>query len=556
MAQCFDGRPDEIPGPTVPGPNEGRIVMQSPSLGRAEEIPDDRDPVEALADEFIARRRKGETPSLDEYVARCPGRAEEILELFPAIAAMERWKPRPGPPRERPGGGPIRERIGEYRLIREIGRGGMGIVYEAEQASLGRRVAVKVLPGAGLLDDRATQRFLREAKTAGSLRHRNIVTVFAVGREDDLNYFVMPLIEGAGLDRVILELRERRIASFDAPDAPGDDIVGVARTLVDRSRSGTPAGSNGASTRSGLEVGPATHSPAPPTGPPARRPHGKGSRLRHWREIAGVGRQAAGALQHAHEQGVLHRDIKPANLLLDAEGVVWVADFGLAKAMSHDDLSRTGDLVGTLRYMAPERFRGACDARSDVYSLGLTLHELTTLRPAHDVPDRAELIRKIAEAEPTRPRELDPSIPLDLETVILKAIEPDPKRRYASAGELAEDLTRFADGLSVRARRAAPLERLARWVDRNRALAALGFLSIVLALFSGFFFRLWWFRPPGPPRSFPPGAFEAGNPGGPPFGENGPPPGMDDRRPPPFGSWWRPGPPPPRRQPPPPRPRD
>ena len=523
--------------------------MGSPSLGQAEDVPDERDPVEALANEFVARRRKGETPGLEEYVARCPERAEEIRELFPAIAAMERREPRPGPPRGRPGGGPIRERIGEYRLIREIGRGGMGIVYEAEQTSMGRRVAVKVLPAAGWADDRPMQRFLREAKTAGSLRHGNIVPVFAVGREDDLHYYVMPLIVGAGLDRIILELRERKIASYDGAGPVVEDIAGIARTLVERSRAGTSAGSDGASTRSGPEVGPSAPPPEPPSGPSTRGLQGKDSMLRHWRGIAEVGRQVAGALQHAHERGVLHRDIKPANLLLDAEGVAWVADFGLAKAMSHDDLSRTGDLIGTLRYMAPERFQGDCDARGDVYSLGLTLYELTTLRPAHDVPDRAELIRKVAEAEPTRPRGLDPSIPIDLETVVLKAIEPDPKRRYASAGELAEDLGRFADGRPVLARRAAPPERLARWVDRNRALAALAALSIVLALFAGFFFRLWLLRPPRPPGDFPPGTFAPGRPGGPPpFRMEGPPPHPDDP--------WRPPPPPPRRRPPPPRPRD
>jgi hypothetical protein len=219
--------------------------------------------------------------------------------------------------------------------------------------------------------------------------------------------------------------------------------------------------------------------------------------------VARIGRQVAEALQHAHDAGVLHRDIKPANLLLDAEGTVWVADFGLAKAMTHDDLSRTGDLVGTLRYMAPERFKGECDGRSDLYSLGLTLYELMTLRPAHDVPDRAELIRKIAEGEPTRPRQIDPSIPLDLETVILKSLEADPARRYASSGEMAADLARFADGLPVLARRAGFMERSARWINRNRALAALGFLSIVLGLFGAYFFRLWYYAPPRPGRGVP-----------------------------------------------------
>jgi serine/threonine protein kinase len=543
--------------------------------GRADE---ERDPVEALADEFIARRRNGETPGLDEFIARCPERAEEIRELFPAIAAMERWKPRPSTPRQNFGGGPIRERIGEYRLIREIGRGGMGIVYEAEQESLGRRVALKVLPGGAWADDRPMQRFLREAKTAGGLRHPHIVPVFAVGQEDGLPYYVMPLIEGAGLDRIILELRARKTASFDGTDPLVDDLATVARALLDRTSPGRPANSGAMGPPfSPLPPGqgPGVRGVAPPTGrdepsptghptlldphpgplPPGEGGRGardkgrvsqarvKGASLGHWRGIAELGRQVAEALQHAHEQGILHRDIKPANLLIDARGVAWVADFGLAKAMSHDDLSRTGDLVGTLRYMAPERFRGESDARSDVYSLGLTLYDAIALRPAHDVPDRAELIRKIAEARPTRPGELDPSIPLDLETVVLKAIEPDPKRRYASAGELAEDLARFVEGRPVLARRASPPERLARWALRNRALATLAFLSITLALFGGYFFRLWWYAPPRRPGNFPPGAFGPGFPGGPPP----PPPGFDEG-PPPDDPWGRP---PPRRPPPP-----
>jgi serine/threonine protein kinase len=474
----------------------------SPEKTEVGQVADERDPFEALADEFIARRRKGETPSLDEYVARLPERAEEIRELFPAIAAMERWKPKPSTPRQRPGGGPVRERIGEYRLIREIGRGGMGIVYEAEQSSLNRRVAIKVLPGTGWADDRPMQRFQREAKTTASLKHVNIVSVYAVGQEDDLHYYVMPLIVGAGLDKVILELRERKLASFDGSETFDHDILGVARTLLIREGSEPAGPSRGTRTEAGdspLSIVVADNS-GRLLDPPIRRGSTRNSMNRHWQAIARIGSQVADALQHAHAAGVLHRDIKPANLILDAEGVVWVADFGLAKAVNHDDLSRTGDLVGTLRYMAPERFRGESTPQSDLYSLGLTLYELMTLRPAHDVPDRAELIRKIAEGQPTRPREIDPSIPLDLETVVLKSLEPDPARRYASAGEMAADLDRFIDGLAVLARRAGPIECLIRWTNRNKALAALGLLSIVLAIVAGFFFHHWYDPPEKPPR--------------------------------------------------------
>ena len=149
-------------------------------------------------------------------------------------------------------------------------------------------------------------------------------------------------------------------------------------------------------------------------------------------------------------RGIIHRDIKPSNLLLDTEGIVWITDFGLAKA-EDEALTRTGDIVGTLRYMAPERFRGRADARADVYSLGLSLYELLVLRLAFGSADRLQLIEQIKNEEPTRPRAIDPRIPRDLETIVLKAIEKDPKRRYATADELGEDLRRFIDGEPIRA---------------------------------------------------------------------------------------------------------
>ena len=191
------------------------------------------------------------------------------------------------------------------------------------------------------------------------------------------------------------------------------------------------------------------------------------------RGVAHIGRQVASALAYAHARGILHRDIKPSNLLLDTEGVVWVSDFGLAK-VDDDDLTRTGDILGTLRYMAPERFRGRGDARADVYSLGLTLYELLVLRPAFDSPDRVALSEQIKTVEPPRPRSIDPRIPRDLETIVLKAIEKDPGDRYATAEAMAEDLRRFLDDEPILARRVGAAERYARWARRNPVIAALG----------------------------------------------------------------------------------
>jgi WD40 repeat protein len=194
--------------------------------------------------------------------------------------------------------------------------------------------------------------------------------------------------------------------------------------------------------------------------------------------VARVGVQVADALAYAHRQGILHRDIKPANLLLDAAGAVWVTDFGLAKT-EEEALTHTGDLVGTIRYMAPERFAGVCDARSDLYALGLTLYELLLLRPAFGASDRLRLLDQVRESAPARPRSVDPRIPRDLETISLKAIAKEARQRYPSADRLAEDLRRFLKGEPTLARPVGALERTAKWARRRPALAALLAVSVL-----------------------------------------------------------------------------
>src|SRR5262249_11288042 len=194
-----------------------------------------------------------------------------------------------------------------------------------------------------------------------------------------------------------------------------------------------------------------------------------------------VGLQVAEALDYAHKQGILHRDIKPANLLLDQAGTVWVTDFGLAKADDQQNLTHTGDILGTLRYMPPEAFDGRGDARGDVYSLGLTLYELAALRPAFDERERGRLIKQVTTGEPAALGRLRPGVPRDLETIIHKAIERDPTLRYQKAAELADDLRRLLDDQPVKARRASSFERLSRWARRNRGVAsALAFIGVLL----------------------------------------------------------------------------
>ncbi|HEV3078773.1 MAG TPA: protein kinase, partial [Gemmataceae bacterium] len=201
----------------------------------------------------------------------------------------------------------------------------------------------------------------------------------------------------------------------------------------------------------------------------------------YFRSVAQVGVQVAVALAYAHKQGILHRDIKPSNLLLDTRGTVWITDFGLAKSEGSDELTSPGDILGTVRYMAPERFQSKADARSDVYSLGITLYELLTARPAFAESHRARLIEQVTLVEPPRPRKLDPDVPRDLETIVLKAIAKDPRERYATAEDLGEDLRRFLADEPIQARRTLLLERAWRWCRRHPAEAILS--GFVAALF-------------------------------------------------------------------------
>jgi WD40 repeat protein len=205
-------------------------------------------------------------------------------------------------------------------------------------------------------------------------------------------------------------------------------------------------------------------------------------RATYWQSVARVGVQVAEALEHAHKLGVLHRDVKPSNLLLDARGTVWVTDFGLAKADDQPNLTHTGDILGTLRYMPPEALDGRSDARSDVYSLGLTLYELLAFRPAFDEQERNRLIKQVTHEEPARLSKLNRSVPRDLETIVHKAIDREPGRRYQSAADLAADLQRFLEGEPIRARRVGALRRAALWARRRPAAAALLLVSGVAAL--------------------------------------------------------------------------
>jgi eukaryotic-like serine/threonine-protein kinase len=467
-----------------------------------------------LANELAERLRQGARPSLTEYTSRYPELADEIRDLFPTLVMMEQIGSKDeedsacstARPQHRP---TIPERLGDYRIIRELGRGGMGVVYEAEQESLGRHVALKVLTHHRHMGAIQLIRFEREAKAAAGLHHSNIVPVFGVGADEGVHYYAMQYIHGRGPDSVLREVNRLRCDAVSVRTKAHFETDPLLSTLVtgllnDRLCSGL---TNGLAVR--VDWSPA--SPPGQTGVPARpsaKPESSSALLcssslsilgwqekQYYRSIARLGMQAAEALAHAHEHGVIHRDIKPANLLLDAQGTIWVTDFGLAKPERAEALTDPGDLVGTLRYMAPERFQGKTDHRCDIYSLGLSLYEMLALEPAYPARHRFELVKAIIDGEPARPRKIDPRIPRDLETIILKAIAKDPADRFSTAAEMARELGRFVESRPIRSRPVSLAERVWRWSQRNAAVAALALLAVLTFIVAiGSTTAAWTFR--------------------------------------------------------------
>ncbi|WP_165229204.1 serine/threonine-protein kinase [Aquisphaera insulae] len=427
--------------------------------------------IAAALEEYSGLLRGGRRPSRAEFLARYPEIAGVLGECLDGLdlvnAAAFDFSPAPaGAEADAPGTAEWPRTLGEFRLIREIGRGGMGVVYEAEQLSLGRRVALKVLPTSASRDARQCQRFQVEAQAAALLQHEHIVPVHAVGSDRGTRYFAMQLIDGPSLTRIIQDLRA-------ASPWGGQRAGATAGDMADAGEARPPSTEIPSAPRSSL--------------------HESLTRARG-REAARLGIEAAEALQHAHELGVVHRDVKASNLLVDARGKLWVADFGLARISTEDPgLTQTGDLVGTLRYMSPEQVRadrGGVGPATDIYSLGVTLYELVTLRPAFHAPDRHELLRKILQDEPPPVRSITPAVPKDLETIILKAMEKEPAARYASAAAMAEDLRRFLDDRPIRARRPGPLDRAAKWARRHRSAVTTSVVALLISL-SAISFVLW-----------------------------------------------------------------
>jgi serine/threonine protein kinase len=426
--------------------------------------------IEAL-EEYLAAAEEGRAPDRRLFLGRHAEIAEALAQCLDGLAALHDVssaahgtaagsRAPAAPAGESPG-----MALGDFRIIREVGRGGMGVVYEAEQLSLGRRVALKVLPFAAALDAKQLRRFQNEAQAAAHLHHQHIVPVYFVGCERGVHYYAMQLIEGQNLAAVAAaaaDLRQRGAASA-APSRTGPGQAGRS-TPGDR-----PSGDPAAETRANFGARLSTQR--------------SGRAADYFRGVARLTAQAAEALEYAHAMGVVHRDVKPANLLVDNHGNLWVTDFGLAQFHANAGLTQTGELLGTLRYMSPEQAdgpRGVVDHRTDVYSLGATLYELLTLRWIFEGSGRQTLLYQIMREEPRRPRAIDPAIPAELETIVLKAVAKDPAERYATAGAFAEDLRRFLDNKPILARRPSLAQCGRKWGQRHPTVVIAAVVLLIL----------------------------------------------------------------------------
>jgi serine/threonine protein kinase/tetratricopeptide (TPR) repeat protein len=498
--------------------------------------------LDKLVEEICEQVHAGNLAPLDHWINQYPEIADRLRVIYPTVVAMADWS-ESGLPCDIHSEGATAlggREIGDFHILQQIGRGGMGVVYEAQQLSIPRKVAVKILPLASLVDPRALQRFKNEVAAIATLEHPHIVSVYAIGEERGIHYYAMQLIRGQSLAAVIKELRNRAerdqrlsgealaqaVSDMEKPTTvrrssarqPSDvdfaDVPPDGKDPVNQSdlvsADGLPQLPENVEQLPSIALGPAhrlpglqgqgqgkggkgaKHIEADPLDETATQTvaRGRSTTVRefgdaaYFRNVAVLIKQAAEALQHAHDHGIVHRDIKPGNLMLATSGALIVTDFGLARIETGAGVTMTGDVLGTLRYMSPEQVQGnrvLVDHRTDVYSLGVTLYELLTLQPMWSGEGRAELIRQISLEEPPPPRRINPSISLDLETIILKAIEKNPSDRYETAQQLADDLQCYLDHKSILATRPTIIQRLNKWTRRN-AVAAWASIAVLAVL--------------------------------------------------------------------------
>lgn len=431
-------------------PNIARFIERADELHRGRLF------YELLLVELECRVGRNEQPSREDYLREFPQFAE-LIEAAPFSDVSMEGFDSAGQTINGNLNGTVRnlspnqsalppnELIGGFVLIREIGRGGMGVVYEAQQLSLRRRVALKVLSFGSSLSKQQIMRFHSEAYAAATLHHPNIVPVYSVGSERGVYFYAMQLINGRSIAELLTDLRQPQVDLATRNDRKKNlhETAKLSATLVVGSTDSTD----------------------------------------FFRRVAELGIQAADALEYSHARGILHRDIKPANLLVDEQGKVWITDFGLARAKDSSDLTKSGELLGTLRYMSPEQLSGkqcGIDERTDVYSLGVTLYEALSLTPAFEGNNEPEILRRIAFDEPRRLRQINRSIPRDLETIVAKAMEKRAADRYSSVREFAEELRRYLVGEPIKAKRASYAERILKWSRRHQTLATTFGIAFVL----------------------------------------------------------------------------
>ena len=433
--------------------------IQSPDSGNSGEL------LEQVVERFTQEVRAGSNPDVDQWVQDHPHLSDELSDLLSSVAMIEGLKnfsPTTSHPQSRFADVEIPDYLGEYKIVREIGRGGMGIVLEAVHETLGRRVAIKVMVPGAMTTSSHLERFHREAVAAASLHHTNIVSVFGAGEDQGFQFYVMEFVDGQSISQMLKNRvsENQETSEFRSPSSSGS----IAETAADESQT------------IGLQYSPDPNEAATVALGPER-----------YKWVAETGIQIADALAYAHEKEILHRDIKPANLVLDANDTVWLTDFGLAKSIQggidQTVVTKTGDILGTPQYMAPESFSGKYDCRSETYCLGLTLYELATLKPAFANASTPEVIRAVTAASPTAPRKIDPQLPADLSTVIEKAIAKEPSQRYQTAAELRDDLRAFVEDRPISARRTTMLGQFVRFSRRNPLAASLmGLLVLTLGL--------------------------------------------------------------------------
>ncbi|MBL8725903.1 MAG: serine/threonine protein kinase, partial [Planctomycetes bacterium] len=402
----------------------------------ADPVPD----LEALLEQCLLALESGDRDAVDSLLAHHPEAAPRLraqLDRLAQLGILESHTASHEPP----------EQLGDFRLIRPIGRGGMGIVYLAEQISLHREVALKLVHPEQRFFPGARERFRREVLAVGRLQHPGIVPVLTCGEAEGVPFYAMERVVGASLAEVLHELHGQA-----APELDGAALgQALARALAKKQ---LPTDLRQAPVFSG-----------------------------DWPSVCcRLTLAAATALQHAHEHGVLHRDVKPSNLLLTATGEVRVIDFGLAAAEGEQRITRSGAAFGSLPYMAPEQVRGQVSQigpRTDVYGLGVTLYELLTLTLPHG--DGSGTTReRILQGHAEPPARRNPRVQADADAICLLALDPDPGRRYPSMAAFAADLRAFLEQRTVRARRPSTGLRVKRWAARHPARAAATAVAVLL----------------------------------------------------------------------------